>query len=566
MWDYLITNTLMSLLALGMLFLLKDSPARLRFYVVITTLIAWFIPWHLVSGIPILAESASPFTKGVFSSLSWLETEQVGYVKGAVDSAVNINNVTLTDKVNFLFDIVTWGTVFGLTCAIGLILFIKDIVNYRSYLKHWYDFSVEDNSLWETHNFKKNNISIRILEGCTPGMATGLFKPIIWLNNKNRRSNTTKTILTHELTHILQNDPAWMWFINFIQRLFWWNPFVNLLAKIAREQIELSCDEKCYQQLQERYSDDLVNILLDEAKAPTQYIATISMQSGSNFNIKRVIKLTKEIKMKTKHLVVVTLGFSLFSFVGVAISQQDTSLTKNVTEIESKQQRPARIALYRDNKLHNELVDELLQITQLAKSHSEDTSKQILADLAEWNTNRRTSADQRSESALKIMSFTIGSYLLDKLNRYDEIPAFYDVMFPETPIEKALFLKHHVATAYIKMGLPEKALDLMADVIQRQPKPKSGSLSLIAQANLAAGNYNEVIAIAEQITGSSENKRAKIYAINLKRSAYLAMKEVDKANEMNNILTATYSVEASEPKLMGFASPLLPYLPEVNAI
>ena len=303
-----------------------------------------------------------------------------------------------------------------------------------------------------------------------------------------------------------------------------------------------------------------MNILLDEYKAPTQYIATISMESGLNFNVKRVLKLTKEIKMKFKHLVVVMLGFGLFGFVGVAVSQQDTSLTK----IESKQQSLSKNNLYRDNKLHNELVDELLQITRLAKSNSEETLKQIIVDLAKWNTTRRTGPEQRSESALKTMSFTIGCYLLDKLNRYDEIPASYDILFPETPIEKALFLKHHVATAYIKMGQPEKALDLMADVIQRQPKPKSGSLSLIAQANLAAANYNEAIAIAEQITETSGNERVKIHALNLKRSAYLAMNNLDKANEMNNILKDTYSVEGSEPKLMGFASPLLPYLTAVN--
>jgi tetratricopeptide (TPR) repeat protein len=258
------------------------------------------------------------------------------------------------------------------------------------------------------------------------------------------------------------------------------------------------------------------------------------------------------------------LGFSLFSFVGVAVSQQDTSLTKKGTKIESKQQSPLKNNLYRDNKLHNELVDELLQITRLAKSNSEETLSQILVDLAKWNTTRRTGPEQRSESALKTMSFTISCYLLDKLNRYDEIPDSYDVLFPETPIEKALFLKHHVATAYIKMGQPEKALDLMSDVIQRQPKPKSGSLSVIAQANLAAANYNEAIAVAEQITESSGNERVKIYALNLKRSAYLAMNNVDKANEMNNILKDTYSVDGSEPKLMGFASPLLPHLSVVN--
>ena len=51
------------------------------------------------------------------------------------------------------------------------------------------------------------------------------------------------------------------------------------------------------------------------------------------------------------------------------------------------------------------------------------------------------------------------SYLLDKQGRYDEIPAAYDIVFPNTPITEQLGLKyseHHLAVAYIKMVSQKK--------------------------------------------------------------------------------------------------------------
>ncbi|MEP1449052.1 MAG: M56 family metallopeptidase [Paraglaciecola sp.] len=564
MVDYFFTNISISLIALCLLVLLKDSPARLQFYIAIAVLFSWFMPWNLVSTIPIMSESFSPLTDEVFNSFIWLENNRSIAVSSPVDS-ITPSTFNLIDKIESAFyELSTYQTLFILLSTGGLLYFVKDMLNYCAKLKYWRRNSKENNSLWEEHDFKHQSISIRMLDGVSPGMATGPIKPTIWLDKSFLGTSTTQTILTHELNHILQHDPVWMWIITFSQRVLWWNPCVHLFANIAREQLELSCDEKCRQQLQDQYSTDLARILLNGTATTSRYIAAITIKNRTNFNITRLEKLNKENKMKTKHLLTLLVGISMASFVGVAISNQTQPLVQNELSSKNKPNIQTKIGLYRKNEVHNELVDELLQVTKLAKSNDPQIISNILNSLDEWNVTRQHAADKQSERSIKLMSFTMSCYLLDKLGRYDEIPATYDKLFPEQPIEDALFLKHHVATAYIKMGLPQKALDLMADVIQRQPKPKTGSLMLLAHANLAAANYDEVITLSDQIASISTAKFPQISALNYKRAAYKAMGNTPKTDEIERTLKASYSATASAPKLTGFASPVLAHLSDVK--
>jgi tetratricopeptide (TPR) repeat protein len=184
----------------------------------------------------------------------------------------------------------------------------------------------------------------------------------------------------------------------------------------------------------------------------------------------------------------------------------------------------------------------------------------IVEDLRAWNANRKAGPDRQSENSIKMMSFTLLSYLLEKTGRYSEIPSIYDEFYPDTPIEKALFLKHHVSVAYIKMGQAQKAIDLMDDVVQRQPNPKSDSLILIAHANLAEGNYRELIELADQIAESDSIDRVQISALNFKHAAYVAMGNEVKIKETDKQLKDVYSTTSSVPIIHTLYSPVLAYI------
>ena len=559
MADYLLTNITISIIAFCAIALLRNAPARTRFYLAITALLAWFVPWHLLSTVTVFSTSISPITDEVFQSFFWLDNSNIDTTKVLTSSVVESSVTQVSFFDGFAERFLTLNSFFILVTTIGLLLFIKDLVNYYLNIQRWVSQSEKENSLWQTHSFPNTNITIRLLDEGGPGMATGIIKPIIWLNKNYRNCTTTKTILTHELNHIAQHDTIWIWFINLAQRLFWWNPLVRIITSSAHEQMELSCDERCNQQLKAKYVSDLAEILLNEAHSNNKHVAVATIKNSKNFNVKRIEKLTKENTMKKKYLVLMMGAFSMISFVGLAVNNGNTPSIAQNTVTENQLDQTKKIELYNENALHNTLVDELLQITQQAKSKDKQVLSEILLNLEAWNTNRPTSSDASSEMRLKIMSFSMICYLLDNLNRVNEIPAAYTVMFPNKPIEDAMFLKNHIAKAYIKMGLATNAIDLLNSLVEQQIKnkgyAKSGTLMLLAHAYLADKNYDAVIETANKMSSSNEKRGLLIL-----HSAYVKMDDIAKVDETKRTLQNTYNIKPMEPKLGGFSSPILTYL------
>ncbi|WP_412971331.1 M56 family metallopeptidase [Glaciecola sp. MF2-115] len=563
MADYFVTNFILSFIAFLVLVLLKNSPARIRFYVALTALIAWLIPWHLVSTITIVSDAIRPIDIDTIIPLFWLENTGALQTESNLISVAQSENSVIDTIKNVIQALVADISVLLFVFAAGMVLFIKDIVNYRTQLQLWTKHSHQDNSLWHNNALKSHGVPIRLLNNCGVAMSTGFTKPIVWLNPSYQNDAKTRTILTHELNHILQNDTMWMWCLAFMQRLFWWNPVVRTLSKVAREQIELSCDEKCNEQLDGDYPRDLAEIFLTEVKSSNNHLATVTIKNSKNFNIKRLQTLSKEHQMKSKYLVVLFIALGMSSFVAATVSYQENTPANKAIKIDSEQNHRAKNALYRDDEMYNGLIDKLLLAAQNAKSEEPETIDGVLQALTEWNLTRKTHPNNQLERSLGIMGFTITAYLLDKRGRFDEIPKTYDDIFPDRPIEKELFLKHHVALAYIKMGMPEKATDLMVDVAQRQPKPKDGTLLLIAHAQLASANYSAVIANVDKILSVSENQNVKIEALNLKREAYIQQADSEKVTEVNGILKDSYGIVGGKPDLPTLGTPVLQYLPEV---
>ncbi|NQY64418.1 MAG: hypothetical protein HRT38_11915 [Alteromonadaceae bacterium] len=560
MIDYFITNLIICITAITSIYLLKGAPARLRFYVAIFAVIGWFIPWNVVSTLPMLSNPLSPYINEVSNNIQSLEFE---YGLNTVTSTQSyIQSIISKTNDNNLWSLLSFGSAFFILLSIGLFLFIKTIWNYYFQIEKWKYHSVLANHYWQDHGFDNPNIEIRITEHCSLAMATGFIKPTIWLSNTKQQENQIKTILTHEINHIKQHDPLWMWLLTFAQCLFWWNPVLLYLIAVARNQIELSCDEKCHAQLKEQYSQDLALIILKNSRITKTSIPAVSITNSSNFNIKRIKNLTNESKMKTKYILTIVIAFAMSSIAVAAITEKPTENSKQQSITKKNEKKKLRI--YNDNALHNELIDELLAITKQAKTTDPIILNDIHEQLVRWNTNRPTTSDTKSERSLKLISFTILSYVLDKLEKHKEILTSFEVMYPKTSMKKVLFLKNHLSMAHIKVGEATKAIELMQDVIKRQPKPKVGSLFILAHAHLANNDGKSAIDIVEQIESSTDNNIAKIQALNLKRKAYVTMGNTKKANEIHSTLKSKYDFEGRTPQLMLMASPILAYLPEAS--
>lgn len=291
------------------IFLLRSAPARLRFYICLLLLAAWLTPWqHL---------QFQAVTTAFVLPLDFL-------------SEFNLNEASLTNtqqppeanqpQHRATFSI-QWDWLWLVSLAIGLSMFVKDIFSYRKLHKRWLHQSDIDDQVWKLANIAPTTCEIRRLNTQAPGMATGLFKPIIWLDMTQDDPEKVRTVVTHELTHIRQHDPFWLWAINLVQRMFWWNPIIWLTARYARQQIELSCDEQCKKHLPEgSYQLNLIQLTLEVNKQqPSLSMPAILQMSGSPaFNLQRIHKLNEDRKMKKRYVVVVAILLSLTGWIGLS--------------------------------------------------------------------------------------------------------------------------------------------------------------------------------------------------------------------------------------------------------
>jgi len=580
MENYLLTNITISILMLICFALLKNSPARLRFYLLLTALFSWLLPWQKVLvNLPIdsiIPTQVSAYSQEFFTFML-LEANGVNNLSeqtSVESSATLINN---TPQYITWFDgfAISLESVFILSLLIGLVLITKDIWLYKRQINHWLQKSTPLPNLFSKHQIQINNkeqhIPICLVEGCGPGMATGIVKPTIWLATYHYNTEHSKTIITHELNHIRQHDPLWMWLITLAQRLLWWNPIAYYLAKQAREQIELSCDERCAVELEKEYAYRLADLVLASTKEQQNFNPILGIKQSNNFNIKRLKRLSRGHNMKIKYLVatVITLTLSVFSALAInstsvnRVSEQSTQ-ANHVNEVK-KHKRP-KMKIYSEHHDHyNQLIDEVLVIAQQAKSNDKYIIGNIYAELYQWHNTREILAPESLEKQLKRLEFTLFNNLLTKLERYDEILSLYTEMFPErsTP---AKFFKHHIALAYSHTGQADKAIELMTSFAHKQPlKHRVGSLSVLKYVYWAAENYQQVINTADKILILAPNKRAEISSLSAKYHAYNKLGEPTKADEVKNKLAQLFGKKPlHKPKSPIANSPFLDHVPDVK--
>jgi len=574
MENYLLTNITVSFLVMINFIFLKNAPARLRLYLLITALFSWLVPWQkILVNLPvnnIIPTQVSAYSQELFTFMS-LET-------------TNINNLSSASPINDTPQSVTWldgfaislESVFILSLLIGLVLIAKDIWLYKRQINHWLRNSTPLPNLFSKHkiqiNEKEQHIPICLVEGCGPGMATGIFKPTIWLATYHYNTEHSKTIITHELNHIRQHDPLWMWLITLAQRLLWWNPIAFYLAEQAREQIELSCDEKCAVELEKEYAYRLADIVLTSTKEQQKFNSILGIKQSNNFNIKRLKRLSRMHNMKTKYLVATVITLTLSAFSALAInstpvnsgSEQGTQ-ANHASEV--KNHKRPKMRIYSENHAnYNELIDEVLVIAEQAKSSDKNIINNIYAELYQWHNTREVLGIDSLENKFKNLEFTLFNNLLTKLERYDEIVPLYTEMFPEQT-SPAKFFKHHIALAYSRTGQADKAIELMTSFAHKQPlKHREGSLSLLKYVYWAAEDYQQVINTADEILILSPNERVEISSLSAKYHAYNKLDDPTKADEVKKKLAQLYGKEPlHEPKSPIAYSPFLDYVPEIKS-
>ena len=80
--------------------------------------------------------------------------------------------------------------------------------------------------------------SIRILPGLACPMALGVFRPVVFLPS----GQVPLLAVRHELTHVKRRDLAGKALLFLVCALYWFDPLVWHMARVAGEDMEAACD------------------------------------------------------------------------------------------------------------------------------------------------------------------------------------------------------------------------------------------------------------------------------------------------------------------------------------
>ena len=108
-------------------------------------------------------------------------------------------------------------------------------------------------------------------------MLVGLFRPVIYLPDREETPEVLALVLRHELIHLRRGDVPLKWLVNLTLHLHWFNPAVYLLRRMVDRDCELACDERVIAGLdradKQRYGETLIEMAAAERR-PALIVST----------------------------------------------------------------------------------------------------------------------------------------------------------------------------------------------------------------------------------------------------------------------------------------------------
>ncbi len=519
MTDYLLTCTLISLCILLTVKGLKNAPARLNFYILMIALACWFVPWQYFSQLP-LFEGTNRYTFNV--------AQLIPDVKALIPNAEQVATKDELQNDMGIWDFLpSLSIVFMVLVLAGFGLFLLRMGLYVKLIKNLYINSKPSPELKHI----KNQYPIRLTTHTEPAFATGLIKPVIWLESTMINREELDSVIQHEATHLQQGDIYWTWLICFIESVFWWNPICLKLTGLAREQLELSCDELCMEKLKDKYQLDLASLLLKKQNVISKNNfftpPLLNIAHSKSFNIQRIKMLNKEKTMKSKYLVMVAAAMSFSALAAAQIVDGNTS---------SKQQSSKTSQVPVKSEAYNQQLAQLLKSAAGAKSDNSELLTQAAQGIQQWHLNRDKLAGFE-EAEIKLQSFRLLNHVYSKLEQYEDILSAYEKWY-EPGSNPPYFLKNSLATAYIQLGRYELAVEELEDLSkQLGGKLHVGSADNLALAYIYLADYDKALKTLEQVDAKDD-----VYGNILKYYVYDKQNNRKKMNEISSKIPEVFAV------------------------
>ncbi|MCO7227485.1 M56 family metallopeptidase [Pleionea sp. CnH1-48] len=309
MLEYLLINSLISLLVILALSFLHNAPARFRLRVILIGISSWLVPWHLVS-LPVDASFANG--QGIVVWESFV----------SVSSAVAQTDQSLGWEFH-------WVVIASL--AVGCVLLLRHFGRHQIVMKQ-----LSSRVKGKSEEFADNDllsVPVLVVADYSNAFVRGYFKPEIWIGESLLKQPASQAIVLHELTHIKQKDNFIQLYTVMVRYLFWWNPVIYWFYRQTCELIELSCDESC-QHKDENYQHHLAQLLVvHHAQREAPKFAT-PFFLRKKFNLYRIQQLNEEFRMTLKHILAMAIS-AILSISVITVSAQDTTaqISSKVTRL-----------------------------------------------------------------------------------------------------------------------------------------------------------------------------------------------------------------------------------------
>lgn len=342
--NLLISNSAMASLLILLIFLFRyifrnRLHARLQYALWLIVAIRLIVPFNLQLRI----ESKHTISQPQFIN-NFLENKKETYerdmdnptVTSEIQEPLKTENNQLKDyedtfiKASFLIWIVGVISIF-LLFLIRYALFCKRVE--RDMLPHGFTDDMYDRTS-KIVEIKKN-IPVYVSKDVNSPCIIGILNPVIILTEEVTEDiKATKFALIHEMVHYKQKDNLVLLLVNLICALYWFNPLVWLVAKVVKEDAELSCDSRIIQKISEGECYSYCLTLLTVAGNSNLMVATMS--SGGKRMKNRIDMILKPPKKLTAGVIVAMtcLFLAIGSFVNVSVNAKSniSQSSNNIVE------------------------------------------------------------------------------------------------------------------------------------------------------------------------------------------------------------------------------------------
>ena len=142
--------------------------------------------------------------------------------------------------------------IFALYAGIVAIKILQIIIQWSNFRKNYTqqiirpDAALKNFTALHAHHLSiKNNITLWFSNSIKTPVTFGFFKPIILLPISlinNISTEQAELIILHELVHIKSRDYLYNWFLLLMEVIYFFNPFIKILANNLRLEREKNCD------------------------------------------------------------------------------------------------------------------------------------------------------------------------------------------------------------------------------------------------------------------------------------------------------------------------------------